>query len=277
MLLSELTHQILNEINLEDFSNSFVPYLYLDGHRSGSKGISDSDGYKNGYLFFVRFGRILKQLGFKQMVTMVHTQRNFSSKERIDTILTAIKNNFDDKDEFIKNSAFKIYGDTNSYKQNGHTDFYKFLSNINNGPSVNQNFTHHILINYSEEWGLKNLQKINCIPEISSVIRFTKGFVSGGWVPIKMQRTSFIYSQIPSISEFWSDESITALILISLNTWIATKEFIGTKSYCKNEKEVSHLKRDLELSKDTIKLNIQSPMHNRIIAFGINGPISYEF
>ena len=277
MLLSELTHQSLSKITLEKYSNSFVPYLYLDGHRSGSNGFSDSEGYKNGYMFFLRFGRILKQLGFKQMVTMVHTQRNFSSKERIGTILKAITNNFDDKNEFIKNSLFKIYGDIDSYKQNGYSDFYKFLLDINNKPSMNQNFTHHILINYSEEWALKNLQKINCIPEISSVIRFTKGFVSGGWIPIKMQTTSFIYSQIPSISEFWSDESITALILISLNIWITTKGFIGTKSYCQNEKEMIHQKRDLELCSDTVKLEIQCPMHNRIIAFGINGPISYEF
>jgi hypothetical protein len=119
--------------------------------------------------------------------------------------------------------------------------------------------------------------KLARLPEISTVIRFTKGFVSGGWIPLKMQRATFIYSQIPSSSEFWSDEGILALLLISLKNWITTKDYIGSKSYNKKEKELIHRKRDIDLSYRTIKLNIDSPQSNRLVSFDIEGPVIYEF
>ena len=109
------------------------------------------------------------------------------------------------------------------------------------------------------------------------MIRFTKGFASGGWIPLKMQKTTFVYSQIPSVSEFWSDEAIAALILITFKNWISVEEFIGTKCYSSGEREVTHTRRDLELSFKTIHLKLNSPLKNRILSFENDGPVVYEF
>ena len=264
------------DINVERFSNSFVPYLYLDGHRSSNIGSSDLERYNSGFKFFLRFGKIMKEFGFKNMVTMVHTSRNCYVKGRLDSIQSAILKSFDSLNGEMEASIFKLYGDIESYKTLGREGFYNFLKKIENIPEKTTDFNHHILINYSENWALNNLEKINSIPPVSSVIRFTKGFVSGGWIPIKMQETTFVYSQIPSVSEFWSDDAIRALIFIALKNWSLMVNYIGKKSYEKGETELIHNERDLELKLCVNKLHTNTAMHNRIIAFGIDGPVLYE-
>ncbi|HSP89080.1 MAG TPA: hypothetical protein VLN45_13170 [Ignavibacteriaceae bacterium] len=264
------------DINTDNFSDSFVPYLYLDGHRSSSIGSSDSERYDGGFKFFMRFIGILKELGFRNLVTMVHTSRNCNVNGRVDSIHSAIQKNFNSLNGEMSSLDFKLYGDIEKYNSLGYQNFYNFLKSVEENSSRDSNFTNHILINYSEEWAINNLAKINLIPKISSVIRFTKGFVSGGWIPLKMQEATFIYSQIPSISDFWTDEAITALILISLKNWSMMTKYIGKKVYEEGEKETIHIERDIELKLFINKLDIKSHLKNRIIAFDIKGPIIYE-
>jgi len=263
-------------LEIEKYTSSFVPYLYLDGHRSSNSGSSDLEKYSSGFRFFLRFGMMMQQLGFTKMVTMVHTSRNCKDRERIDSIQSAVQKSIDFTNDYVSKSKFQLYGDIESYKSMGNSEFYNYLNEVDNKSPAKPDFIHHILINYSEQWAINNLDRINLIPDISSVIRFTKGFVSGGWIPIKMQKTTFVYSQVPSVSEFWSDDGILALFLISLKNWIATKDFIGTKSYDNEEKELIHKKRDIDLSHNTIKLYLNSPLRNRIISFEVEGPVIYE-
>jgi len=266
----------LTQADFLEHSRSFVPYIYIDGHRSS--GISDDDveSYKSGIGFFLRFSGLMRELGFKQLVTMVHTKRNKAVAGRIHSIQKAIQEGLDFSDKNVADSKFKIYGDLDEYLDNGSRKFYDYLNEVIDKTSRNRSFTHHILINYSEDWAISNLAQIHNLPKISSVIRFTKGFVSGGWIPLKMQETTFVYSQIPSVSEFWSDGAICALILISFKNWVKIKDFIGTKIYSSIEKDLTHRKRDIDLSFDVINLNLNSPLRNRIISFGINGPTTYE-
>lgn len=271
-----LTYLDLTETDITKHSNLFVPYIYIDGHRSS--GISDDnvESYKSGIIFFLRFSDIMKQLGFKEMVTMVHTKRNRAVAGRIHAIQQVIQEGLDLTNPLVSDSRFKIYGDLEEYCENGSRKFYDYLNGVIESTSRKRNFTHHILINYSEDWAISNLGTINNLPKISSVIRFTKGFVSGGWIPLKMQETTFVYSQIPSVSEFWSDEALLSLILIAFKNWILMESYIGKKVYTLEERSEIHEKRDLELKSDIIQFNINSKAHNRIIVFDLHGPVIYE-
>ncbi len=266
----------LTPSDLSESSASFVPYLYIDGHRSS--GISDDDveSYKSGIDFFIRFSGILKELGFKEMVTMVHTKRNKAVEGRIHSIQKAIQEGLDLSNKIVADSKFKIYGDLDEYLNNGSRNFHDYLNEVIDKTSRNKNFTHHILINYSEDWAISNLGTIHNLPKISSVIRFTKGFVSGGWIPSKMQETTFVYSQIPSVSEFWSDEALLALILISYKNWSLMSNYIGKKVYSVDERTQIHERRDVGLASEQLTLNINSKVHNRIIVFDLYGPVVYE-
>lgn len=267
----------LTQSDLLEHSNSFVPYIYIDGHRSS--GISDDDVecYKSGIEFFLRFSEIMKELGFKEMVTMVHTKRNKAVEGRIHAIQMAIQEGLDLSNKIVADSKFKIYGDLDEYLNNGSRNFHDYLNEVIDKTARNKNFTHHILINYSEDWAISNLATIHNLPKISSVIRFTKGFVSGGWIPSKMQETTFVYSQIPSISEFWTDEALLSLILITFKNWSLMSNYIGRKVYSITERREIHERRDMDLSTDVIELKIHSKVHNRIIVFDLHGPVSYEF
>jgi hypothetical protein len=249
----------------------------MDGHRSSGISHDDVKCYKSGIDFFLRFSGIMKELGFKEMAAMVHTKRNKAVEGRIYAIQKAIQEGLDFSNKIVADSRFKIYGDLDEYLNNGSREFYDYLNLVVDKTSRNTNFTHHILINYSEDWAISNLAAIYNLPKISSVIRFTKGFVSGGWIPSKMQETTFVYSQLPSVSEFWTDESIGALILISFKNWMRVKDYIGVKIYSSFEKMQTHKKRDIELAYDIIKLNLNSPLRNRIISFEVDGPVIYEF
>ena len=266
----------LTQADFLEHSRSFVPYIYIDGHRSSGISDDDAESYKSGVDFFLRFSDIMKELGFKEMVTMVHTKRNKAVEGRIYSIQKAIQEGLDFSNSIVADSKFKIYGDIDEYMNNGSRNFYDYLNLVVDKTSRNKNFTHHILINYSEDWAISNLATVHNLPKISSVIRFTKGFVSGGWIPMKMQETTFVYSQIPSVSEFWSDDALLALILISFKNWFKIKNYIGTKIYSTMEKDLTHRKRDLDLAYNTINININSPLRNRIITFEVNGPVIYK-
>ncbi len=265
----------INEADIKRYSNIFVPYLYLDGHRTSCIGDNVIDQYKSGFEFFIRFADILKVLGFKQLVTMVHTFRNLQVNGRIEAVKTATKESVKLKFDNLTNSNINFYGNLELYKEIGFNDFYDFLKSYSINSDSN-NFHYHILINYSEDWAIENLSKFNRMPNISSIIRFTKGHISGGWIPEKMKKSTFVYSQIPSVSEFWSDEGILALILIAFKNWMIMKDFIGQKLYDRNEKEKIHEKRDIALNFDKMQLSLQSPKQNRIIVFDITGPIEYK-
>lgn len=265
----------ISEDDIRKYSNMFVPYLYLDGHRSSCIGENEIAQYKSGFNFFLRFTEILRLLGFNQLVSMVHTHRNFQVGGRIESVKIATQESIVSNIEEFNNSNINFYGDLELYKENGFNDFYKHLKSMVHNSSDSL-FNHHVLINYSEKWALENLSKINQMPEISTVIRFTKGHVSGGWLPLKMQKSTFMYSQISSISEFWSDEGILALILIAFKNWLKMKDFIGQKSYNEDEKENIHKVRDIDLRFRKETLSVNSPNPNRILAFDSAGPIEYE-
>ena len=265
----------LKEEDLHKYSDLFVPYLYLDGHRTSCVGENEIDQYKSGFDFFIRFAEILRSLGFKQLITMVHTYRNLQVRGRIEAVKTATQESVISKFHHLNNSSIDFYGNLELYKEIGLNDFYEFLKSYSINHSEN-NFHHHILINYSEDWAIKNLSKLSHMPNVSSIIRFTKGHVSGGWIPTKMQKSTFVYSQIPSVSEFWSDEGILSLILIAFSNWMKTEKYIGSKSYSREEKEEIHNIRDKNLTFPKINIETNSSLSNRVIVFNPTGPTEYE-
>src|SRR3972149_5324686 len=221
----------LTQADFLEHSRSFVPYIYIDGHRSSGISDDDAESYKSGVDFFLRFSGIMKELGFKEMVTMVHTKKNKAVEGRIYSIQKAIQEGLDFSNSIVADSKFKIYGDIDEYMNNGSRNFYDYLNLVVDKTSRNKNFTHHILINYSEDWAISNLATVHNLPKISSVIRFTKGFVSGGWLPMKMQETTFVYSQIPSVAVLHRDAPLRRDGRVQDLAVQVAKRRIGTKIY----------------------------------------------
>ncbi len=252
-------------------NSDFVIYLYLDGHRSSSINKSDLEAYKSGIDFFKRFMMIYQSYGFKDIVLMVHTKRNNKTKKRVSSIQDSIINEFNYFAKKSNNFNYFFYGDR--YDTLPKNILYYILKIGELVSSITSGFKIHVLINYSEEWAINNFFKIQKIPSISAIIRFTKGYISGGSIPTKMNKSVFIYSQNASNSNFWSDESIHRLILVSFKNWLTMSKKIGNKKYTTKEKEEICNSRENSIMRE-IKLT-KSNTPKRILIFDEIGPISF--
>ena len=247
--------------------DNFVPYVYLDGHRSACLD-SDKDGYVEGIKFFFRFAEIAKKKGVKHIVVMIHTERN--QQKRINSVSKAILRQAVGIGFEGLNFAFNFYGNLDRYNKSIIKYAVKLGALSKHIGSTTT--TIHMMLNYSENWACDNLDKLTDLPEISSVIRFTKGHYSGGWIPLKMQKTTLVYVQNPSVSFLWKNEDISKLIDISFDNWKTISRVVGQSEYSENQKKEIKKQRDDNLF---IEYDISSLKQNktkRIIVFGELGP-----
>src|SRR5439155_23976398 len=58
-------------------------------------------------------------------------------------------------------------------------------------------FDAHFLMDYEEEWFLTphGRELLDVLPSIDVVVRHTKLGIAGGWIPTRMPRASYVYSQ----------------------------------------------------------------------------------
>lgn len=111
MLLERLLKKLnIKESEFEDKFPAFIPYLYLDGHRTSGLANNDSKCYESGIKFFLRFAEVLKEFKCKEMVTMIYTLRNSAVKNRVLTIQNTIIDNLDLNNNILSNTRFFIYG-----------------------------------------------------------------------------------------------------------------------------------------------------------------------
>jgi hypothetical protein len=109
----------IKHLDIENYTDTFVPYLYLDGHRTSGVSNNNIGRYKSGFNFFKRFTNCLKQLGFNQLVTMVHTTRNLAVKGRIESVQAAIEQSMEASKINFLNSNINMYGNINEYTKLG--------------------------------------------------------------------------------------------------------------------------------------------------------------
>ncbi len=93
------------------------------------------------------------------------------------------------------------------------------------------------------------------LPEINVHIRHTKFQPSGGWIPEKMKKSAFLYSQNGSIFSNWESDEIVTLIAMAL----LAKNFNITEGLDKvyttdDEIQQRYKKRELDLFQKTVFL-----------------------
>lgn len=264
----------LTEKDLELFSELTI-YSILDGHRSGVP--SDYPlkyGYMEGAVFAIRWAKILQVLGANKQVFMVHTERNRKTSERMGAILGGIK----EIAGYFIGTALEA-GIRLHYSGRGVHDSYELAPIIQTAEGVTEHgtFNLHFMLNYSEEWALNNQEEISKLPDITTVIRFTKGHLGGVWIPTKANYASFIYCQNASVSNNWTDAQIIFLSLLALKSYIINNGTIGSRTYNKNERSGIYEQREISLVQGWIPVHIGTGLPKRSILFFSEGPITYEF
>ena len=118
-------------------------------------------------------------------------------------------------------------------------------------------FHAHFLLDYEEEWFLTPEWRayLDALPEIDVVVRHTKLQVSGGWIPTRMRKSAYMYSQNGSLYSNWTAPEYAALVAVAYLAKVLHKGEALSKQYVSvDEIKDRHRKREVDLLQRTVRL-----------------------
>ncbi len=124
-------------------------------------------------------------------------------------------------------------------------------------PEPDPRFDAHFLLEYEEEWFLtpEGRALLEQLPEIDVVIRHTKLQVSGGWIPLKMRKSAYMYSQNGSLNSNWSYDEYAAMIAVAYAAKLLhTGEGLSKKYVSVDEIKDRYRQRELKLQQRVVQL-----------------------
>ncbi len=124
-------------------------------------------------------------------------------------------------------------------------------------PPAAPKFEAHFLLEYEEEWFLTSEGRalLEALPPIDVVIRHTKLQVSGGWIPMRMRKSAYMYSQNGSLNSNWSYDEYAALVAVAYAAKVLQSGEALSKQYVSvDEIKDRYRQRELNLQERVVKL-----------------------
>ncbi len=118
-------------------------------------------------------------------------------------------------------------------------------------------FDAHFLLEYEEEWFLtpQGRELLEMLPEIDVVVRHTKLQVSGGWIPMRMRKSAYLYSQNGSLNSNWSYDEYAGLVAVAyLAKVLHVGEALSKKYVSVDEIKDRYQQRELKLLQRVVRL-----------------------
>jgi hypothetical protein len=205
------------KISVEDAQESIkelVLYDALDGGRTTLTSKPFIEPKDDIPLFSIALIHTLRVLGAKSCVIMIHTSYNRERGEKeIKRILSTIKSGA----ELIKQYSIEHDVRCNCVCMNENYELIDVLREIEQ-QTQDGTFNAYFLFDYNEEWSAtsEGYNILNSLPDIDVHIRHTKFNFSGGWIPGKMCKSAFLYSQNGSLFSNWESDEIVALVTMAL-------------------------------------------------------------
>lgn len=230
-----------------------VLYDILDGHRSTliSKSVV---GSKSESAFYVlHFIHTLRTLGARKCYIMIHTSYNRGrGKSEFNRILERISTGA----PLIKKYALENNIRCLCIGMRKDYEYIDFLEELMESTKYGD-FHVYFLFDYNELWfSTEEAQNIfNILPNIDVHIRHTKFQPSGGWIPDKMSRSAFLYSQNGTLYSNWESDEFVALVALSLLAKLLHAGELLNKTY-RSEEEIDQRfeLRELQLTNRVIHL-----------------------
>jgi len=234
---------------------NLVIYDILDGTRTS---LSEKPHYKirnelEVPYYCLSFIYALSVLGAKSCVFLVHTSYNRArGKKEFERIENSIKKSYKPFKKFLKKYLIKCH----CLSLNSNYEVIELLRDLEN-ETRNGKFDAYFLFDYNDEWQKsdKGVKLIETLPEINVYIRHTKFQPSGGWIPHKMKKSSFLYSQNGTTFSNWRYDEIISLVCMALLTKILNEnESLDKKYPSYNDIRYRYKRRELDLFAKTIYL-----------------------
>src|SRR3990172_7493348 len=118
-------------------------------------------------------------------------------------------------------------------------------------------FDAHFLLDYEEEWFLTSEGRtaLEALPEIDVVLRHTKLQVSGGWIPTRMRKAAFVYSQNGTVLSNWTFDEYASMIAVTYLAHVLQRGEALSKSYVSiDEIKSRYRNRELRLWQRTVRV-----------------------
>ncbi len=251
--LSHSLHLGIGPSRALDSLRELVLYDIPDGTRSTLSVPSTLDVETDAGMYCIALVHTLASLGAQRAVLLTHTVYN---RER----------GPEDTKRFLEIMAhgvepFRGYARRHRIRMNLHGlhEGYEL------GPllakafpqSANAKFDAHFLLEYEEEWFLtpEGRAVLEALPEIDVVVRHTKLQVSGGWIPIRMRKSAYMYSQNGSLNSNWSYDEYAAMVAVALVAKLLHKgEALSKKYVSVDEIKDRYRQRELRLQQRMVRL-----------------------
>lgn len=124
-------------------------------------------------------------------------------------------------------------------------------------PPESPKFDAHFLLEYEEEWFLtpEGRALLESLPLVDVVVRHTKLQVSGGWIPLRMRKSAYMYSQNGSLNSNWSYDEYAAMVAVAYAAKLLQSGEALTKQYVSiDELKERYRQRELQLQERVVKL-----------------------
>ena len=118
-------------------------------------------------------------------------------------------------------------------------------------------FNAHFLMDYEEEWFLtpSGRDLLDLLPMIDVVVRHTKLGIAGGWIPTRMRRSSYVYSQNGSVHSNWNFEEYAAMVAVTYLSKLLHQGEGLSKTYVSiDEIKARYRDREIKLRQKIIRL-----------------------
>jgi hypothetical protein len=244
------------KVSVEDAQESvkeLVLYDILDGSRTSLTSKPFIEPEDDIPLFSIALIHTLRVLGAKSCIIMINTSYNRERGEKeFKRVLNIIKSGA----EIIKQYSIEYGICCNCLCVNKKYELIDLLKDVEQ-QTQDGTFNAYFLFDYNEEWSAtkEGYNILNTLPDINVHIRHTKFQPSGGWIPDKMKKSAFLYSQNGTVYSNWEPDELVVLAAMALLAKKFNEKEMLSKTYLDfNEIKQRYTKRELYLFKKVLRL-----------------------
>ncbi|HWM51457.1 MAG TPA: hypothetical protein VNO76_08955, partial [Thermoplasmata archaeon] len=230
-----------------------VMYDIPDGTRSTLSVPVNYDIEADAGLYCLALVHTLASLGAKSNVILTHTAYNRErGPEETKRFLDVLTKGIDPFRHYARRHGIAIHleGVSSGYELEG-----AFRRAFPLPPEAK--FDAHFLMDYEEEWFLtpSGRELLDLLPTIDVVVRHTKLGIAGGWIPTRMRRASYVYSQNGSVHSNWNFEEYAAMVAVTYLSKLLHQGEGLSKTYASvDEMKARYRDREIKLRQKIIRL-----------------------
>ena len=237
---TELALGLSGDDALEDVKG-LVVYDIPDGTRSTLTVPPMMDVELDAGMYCLALVHTLKSLGAREAVLMTHTVYNRArGPEDTERFLKVIARAVEPVAQYARRHriGIRFVGQGPGYE-------LEDLMSAKFPEVEGEPFRMHLLVDYAEEMFLtpEGRAALEQLPNIDVCVRHTKLQVSGGWIPTRMLKSSYVYSQNGTLFSNWESDEYAALVAVAL----LSKKLMSGEVLSKSYLDIDDVKRRYQL------------------------------